>query len=253
MIRTFKVLSLLLSYPTEAIQEAAPECHGVIEAEGLVPPRFRPPLYALIDELGQGDLYDLQERYILLFDRTRSLSLHLFEHVHGESRDRGQAMVDLMALYESHGLVIDARELPDYLPLFLEFLATRPMAEARSLLAQPLHVVTALGERLRRRKSVYAAVFRALEAVADGKAESESLAALLDEPEDDPNDLEALDKIWEEEAVTFGPGDAASGTAGGMTAGMIAPGGGCPAARASLARMDQPLAQPTAEKGTSHG
>jgi nitrate reductase delta subunit len=253
MIRTFKIFSLLLSYPTEVVRVAAPEFRGVLESEGLVPARFRPPLYALIEELETGDLYDLQERYILLFDRTRSLSLHLFEHVHGESRDRGQAMVDLMALYESHGLHIDARELPDYLPLFLEFLATRPLAEAQSLLGQPLHVVTALGERLRRRKSAYAAVFRALEALADGKAEPESLAALLDEPEDDPNDLEALDKIWEEEAVTFGPGDAASGMNGATNGGMTAPGGGCPAARASLARMDPPPARPTAEKGTSHG
>ena len=166
MIRTFKVLSLLLSYPTEEIRAAASGFHDVIESEGLVPARFRKGLHDVIDEVAARDLYDLQERYILLFDRTRSLSLHLFEHVHGESRDRGQAMVDLMALYESHGLYIGAKELPDYLPLFLEFLATQPLPEARSLLAQPLHVVTALGERLRKRKSVYAAVFRALEALA---------------------------------------------------------------------------------------
>jgi len=245
MIRTFKVLSLLLSYPTEAIREAAPEFRGVIESEALVPVRFRAPLFALIDEIAERDLYDLQERYVLLFDRTRSLSLHLFEHVHGESRDRGQAMVDLMALYESHGLAIGAKELPDYLPLFLEFLATCQMLEARSLLAQPLHVVTALRERLQKRKSVYTAAFRALEVLADGKAEAEPLAALLNEPEDDPNDLEALDRIWEEEVVTFGPGNNA--------AGMIAPGGACPATRATLARMDQPRVQTNAEKGTSHG
>jgi len=245
MIRTFKVLSLLLSYPTEALQEAAPEFRAAVESEGLVPAKRRTPLFALIDEIAGRDLYDLQERYILLFDRTRSLSLHLFEHVHGESRDRGQAMVDLMALYESHGLHIDAKELPDYLPLFLEFLATRPLAEAQSLLAQPLHVVTALRERLQKRKSAYAAVFRTLEGLADGKAETELLAALRGQPEDDPNDLEALDRIWEDEAVTFGPGDAAKG--------MTAPGGGCPATRATLARMDPPRAATNAEKGTSHG
>jgi nitrate reductase molybdenum cofactor assembly chaperone NarJ/NarW len=245
MIRTFKVLSLLMSYPTEAIQEAAPEFRGVVESEALVPVRVRGPLFALIDELAERDLYDLQERYVLLFDRTRSLSLHLFEHVHGESRDRGQAMVDLMALYESHGLVIGAKELPDYLPLFLEFLATCRMLEARSLLAQPLHVVAALRERLQKRKSVYTAAFRALEVLADGKAEAEPLAALLSEPEDDPNDLEALDRVWEEEVVTFGPANSA--------AGMVAPGGSCPATRATLARMDQPRAQTNAEKGTSHG
>ena len=78
--------------------------------------------------MATGDLYDLQERYVLLFDRTRSLSLHLFEHVHGESRDRGQAMVDLKTIYENGGLEIAATELPDFVPLFLEFLSTQPRA-----------------------------------------------------------------------------------------------------------------------------
>ncbi|MEJ2459788.1 MAG: hypothetical protein P8Y58_17260 [Novosphingobium sp.] len=63
---------------------AAPGLSGSINLTG-----------ALIDDLVTRDLYDAQERYVLLFDRTRKLSLHLFEHVHGESRDRGQAMVDL--------------------------------------------------------------------------------------------------------------------------------------------------------------
>ena len=104
---------------------------------------------ALIDEIAAGDLYDLQERYVLLFDRTRSLSLHLFEHVHGESRDRGQAMVDLQSLYERHGLEISATELPDFLPLFLEFLSTRAAGRgAASCSARPAHILAALAERL---------------------------------------------------------------------------------------------------------
>jgi nitrate reductase delta subunit len=227
MTRTFKVLSLLLAYPTEEMRTAAPELTSALDEEGLLPARLRRSVAVLIDELATRDLYDLQERYGLLFDRTRSLSLHLFEHIHGESRDRGQAMLDLMALYESHGLAIEAKELPDYLPLFLEFLSTRPLGEARTLLAQPLHILAALRQRLGKRRSAYDAVFRALEHIAEGKPEAEALAALLGEPEDDPNDLEALDRSWEDAPVTFGP-----------TAGAAAPGGGCPAARASLARMD---------------
>ena len=87
----------------------------------------------MIDDLAGGDLYDLQERYVLLFDRTRSLSLHLFEHVHGESRDRGQAMVDLLKLYEEGGFTPTATELPDFLPLFLEYAVdARPAAGASS-------------------------------------------------------------------------------------------------------------------------
>lgn len=206
MTKTFKVLSALLSYPTAELQAAAPEFAVVLEQEGLVPLPARQALAPLIEQMAEGDLYELQERYVLLFDRTRSLSLHLFEHIHGESRDRGQAMVDLAELYAQNGLAISARELPDYLPLFLEFLSTQSRDEANELLNQPLHIISALAVRLMRRESIYAAALRALESVARGKPDAAPLQELLEEPEDDPNDLAALDAIWEEEAVTFGPG-----------------------------------------------
>jgi nitrate reductase delta subunit len=206
MARTFKVLSALLCYPTADLQAAASEFATVLEGERLLPEPARQALAPLIKQIAEGDLYDMQERYVLLFDRTRSLSLHLFEHIHGESRDRGQAMVDLAELYEKNGLAISTRELPDYLPLFLEYLSTQPEDEARELLNQPLHIISALATRLMRRESIYAAALRALEAVALGKPEAAPLQELLDAAEDDPNDLAALDAIWEEEAVTFGPG-----------------------------------------------
>ena len=126
-------------------------------------------MHRLLKELAAGDLYDLQERYVLLFDRTRSLSLHLFEHVHGESRDRGQAMVDLKAQYEKAGLEQDSTELPDFLPLFLEYASTLPATEARDALAQPAHIFAAMAERLRKRRSAYEAVFRALVALSAAK------------------------------------------------------------------------------------
>ena len=242
MTKTFKVLSLLLTYPDEEIQAAAAEMKQVLAAEKLVAAKSLNGLSILLDEMEGGDLFDLQERYVLLFDRTRSLSLHLFEHIHGESRDRGQAMVDLAAHYEKHGLVIGARELPDFLPLFLEFLGTRPDKEARELLSEPLHVIAALGERLRKRKSPYAWVFLALEDIAAGKPARAAIETLLAEPDEDPSDLEALDRAWEDQAVTFGPSTAG----GGFAAGGVAPGGGCPVARGALARMDAPADQKTA-------
>ena len=208
MIKTFKVLSALLGYPTDELKAAVLELRGAIEDDALLPAPAQRAVFGLIDDIAAGDLYDLQERYLLLFDRTRTLSLYLFEHVHGESRDRGQAMVDLMALYEESGLEIGARELPDYLPLFLEFLSTRPFEEARELLSQPLDIIAALGERLRKRDSVYAGVFQALRDLAAAAPDADELRALLNEPDDDPNDLAALDALWEEEAVTFGPGSA---------------------------------------------
>src|SRR5262249_57680544 len=133
MSRTFKVLSALLSYPTEELQAAVPELAAALSRESLIPAAIRRRLDVLLNEIATGDLYDLQERYVLLFDRTRSLSLHLFEHVHGESRDRGQAMIDLKALYEKAGLEIDAAELPDFVPLFLNFLSTHPPPDTYSL------------------------------------------------------------------------------------------------------------------------
>ena len=210
MNRTFKALSALLTYPTAELKQAAGEISESLDADPAIPARVRDQLYKLLMELAAGDLYDLQERYILLFDRTRSLSLHLFEHVHGESRDRGQAMVDLKNLYEKNGLELGAAELPDFVPLFLEFLSTRPLAEARELLGQPAHIFSALAERLRKRHSAYEAVFRALTALAAAKPKDEEVSALLELPDPDASDLVALDAAWEDEPVNFGPGAANS-------------------------------------------
>lgn len=205
-MKTFKVLSALLSYPSDDLIEAAPKFFAVLDAEKLVPRAQRDALDALISEIASGDLYDLQERYGLLFDRSRSLALHLFEHVHGESRDRGQAMVDLRALYEGAGVSIAANELPDYLPLYLEFLSLQSLAEARQLLNQPVHILAALAGRLQRRQSSYQAVFDTLVAIAAEAPQRDIVEAMLNGPDPDPMDLAALDAAWEEEEVRFGPG-----------------------------------------------
>jgi nitrate reductase delta subunit len=221
MMSTFKALSALLSYPTEDLQKAAGIIRILLREEAIVPNWALAELDALIDDLEAGDLYDLQERYVFLFDRTRSLSLHLFEHVHGESRDRGQAMVDLQALYARAGLAIEAGELPDYLPMFLEFLSMRPVDEARALLREPAAVIVALKERLEKRRSPYAAVLRALESIAGAPSEEGEVAELRKIPDDDPNDFAALDAAWEDQPVTFGPGAD----------------GGCPKANEILSRI----------------
>jgi nitrate reductase delta subunit len=208
-MKTLKVLSALLTYPTPELIGAADELAAVLDAEKLLPKAERAGLQALIDDLASGDLLEAQERFILLFDRTRALSLHLFEHVHGESRDRGQAMVDLIKLYEDGGYTPTTKELPDFLPLFLEYAATRLPAEAIELIGQPGHVIAALRERLAKRSSPYAAIFASLLALAKVKPDRETLARLLAEPDPEPDDLEALDAAWEEEEVLFGPGAAA--------------------------------------------
>ncbi|MCB2113128.1 MAG: nitrate reductase molybdenum cofactor assembly chaperone [Parvularculaceae bacterium] len=209
MANTFKALSALLSYPNGELKAAAQEIRATLRSDGLAPKWIIERLDGLIGEIESTDLMELQERYVFLFDRTRSLSLHLFEHVHGESRDRGQAMVDLRTLYEASGLDIDGRELPDFLPMFLEYLSLRPVDEARALLVEPISVIAALRERLARRKSPYATVLRALEAIAAGEPSAKELDELRKAPDDDPNDFAALDAQWEDKPVTFGPGDAA--------------------------------------------
>ena len=198
-----KITSLLLSYPTQQLMDEMPELIAALDGSKLAKAQ-RDRLVSLAKDIGELDLYDAQERYVYLFDRTRSLSLHLFEHVHGESRDRGQAMVDLKDMYDAQGLEIEAKELPDHLPVFLEFLSTQTDEEVRELLGQTAHILTFLRERLKKRDSVYAKAFQVLEALASGKAEKGLLEELLAQPDDDPDDLDALDEVWEEEAVTFG-------------------------------------------------
>jgi len=231
MALTYRALALLLRYPTPNVQAQAHAAAEAIEAEALVPAPIRRALARLAVDLAADDIFDVQERYVWLFDRTRSLSLNLYEHVHGESRERGPAMVALLELYRSRGLELSANELPDHLPVFLEFLSILPDAEAASLLGEASHVLAALGQRLHKRDSPYRAVFGALSALADDPADAEALAALMQEPDDDPGDLEAMDKLWAETAVTFGPADA-----------------GCPKAEALVGAMAVP---PTSRHGAS--
>lgn len=230
MDRTLKALSLLLCYPTEELQAAMPEIGAILAADPRIAPTTRALLQDMTDDLAQGDLFDLQERYTMLFDRSRTLSLNLFEHVHGESRDRGGAMVDLIETYRAAGFEPATTELPDHLPVLLEFLATRPTREAQEILADAAHILDVLCSRLERRESGYAAAFAALSSLAGGGADAETVAGMLAQPEDDPNDLAALDAVWEETEVTFGPD----------------PNAGCPQVRDILSLMDPPaVSKPT--------
>jgi nitrate reductase delta subunit len=155
-------------------------------------------LHALLADFAAHDLLDMQERYVELFDRGRATSLHLFEHVHGESRDRGQAMVDLNATYAQAGLELTANELPDYLPVLLEFLSLQPDAVARDMLADCAHIVRKIGEAVAKRESRYAGVFEAVLTLAGerGLGADAASAAQRDRP---------LDEEWVEEPVIFGP------------------------------------------------
>ena len=203
-MQILKVISLLLDYPTEQLLAARDELDQAIAASREISPQQRSALLELLELICDNDLMDGQEHYGALFGRGRALSLLLFEHVHGESRDRGQAMVDMMAQYEEAGFAIGVKELPDYIPLYLEFLATREDLEAREGLADVSHLLALLATRLDERESAYAGCFRALLQIA-GVEPQEAMAEVREQVAAEVRDdsLEALDKIWEEEAVDF--------------------------------------------------
>ena len=217
MIRSLRALSALLGYPSAELQANIGDIRNALEIERLVPPPGREALKPLLTALETGDLFDLQEGYTDLFDRSRKLSLHLFEHVHGDSRDRGDAMVDLGKAYFDRGFFMASAELPDYLPLYLEFLACQPFEEARSLLGEPAHVLAALQQRLTERDSAYAGVFTALLALTDARPDAEALKALLERQVVEPDDAD-VDDEWREAPVTFGRPDHEAGGPTGLIA-----------------------------------
>jgi len=186
-MRIYRVLSALLSYPESDLIAALPE----LEQEAARDPRHLLALRPLLDYLRANDLIALQENYVATFDRTPSQALHLFEHIHGESRDRGQAMVDLIEEYRRHGFEPEANELPDFVPLFLEFLGLMETEVSEPLLGEAIHVLAAVGARLRRNDSPYSVIFEVLTKLTD----------VVPREQNDPP-VRDMDEAME----TFGPG-----------------------------------------------
>jgi nitrate reductase delta subunit len=188
----FRIFSALLSYPTRELREALPEIAQGIRESSLVASRDREALLRLIDELAAGDLLDAEARYVETFDRGRATSLNLFEHLHGESRDRGQAMVELKRHYAMAGFDLASRELPDFLPVVLEYLSCRDLAEARDMLGDCGHILKRIGEALIARGSSYAAVIQALLPLAGEAPIDAASVRRVPEPPD------SLDRDWAE-------------------------------------------------------
>ena len=206
MQATFKALGALLTYPTEALIAALPEIEGAVLADRRLSRSTKAGVRTLVHEIARGDLIDLQERYVDLFDRGRHTALHLFEHVHGDSRERGPAMVDLKRIYADAGFAMAMHELPDYLPAVLEFASLAP-DKAGEILSDCAHIVRRIGEALAARHSSYAAVPAAVLDAIGEEGLSEHAPARA-EP--------SLDEQWKEEPVFFGP-------AGGQGCGASTP------------------------------
>ena len=204
---TPRALGVLLLYPTVELQEALPRIGRVLSAEEDLAPERRRELTSLLEELAKRELLDLEEAYTALFDRGTSLSLHLFEHVYGEGRERGQAMAELIELYRREGFSLTVNDLPDHLPALCEFLSIAPPPAAAEMLAGVAGILALLRRRLTQRESPYAAVMAALCDLADGAA-VEPEAPETPEPVDDAlQELAEIDRAWEEAPVSFGAQD----------------------------------------------
>ncbi|MEE1652399.1 MULTISPECIES: nitrate reductase molybdenum cofactor assembly chaperone [Brachymonas] len=183
----FQAMSALLCYPEQELIQALPEIRTVLSAQ----PELLQQIEPLLTHLGSGDMIALQENYVATFDRNPAHSLHLFEHIHGEDRARGQAMVDLMEEYKTHGFEMVSEELPDYVPLFLEFLSQCEPEVATPLLGDAVHVLNHVAVKLAESNSPYAGVLQA----------AVSLSPVTPEPLVTPP-VRDMDEAME----TFGPG-----------------------------------------------
>ena len=193
MANSLRVLAALLGYPDARLRDHLPEMEGLLLAEGALSPERCAEVVALIEAMRRAEPLQAEADYVDLFDRGRSTSLHLFEHVHGDSRDRGPAMIDLGATYARAGLFLVEGELPDYLPAVLEFVSTQPPLEARAFLGEMGPVVNAIFGALQRQESAYASVAGALLDLADDR--SQPVAPPPEVPMDD---------AWEEPPVFDG-------------------------------------------------
>ena len=190
---TLRVLAALLGYPDAQMRRHLPEMRDLLCDEHSLSPSRRIELVALMDALRRAGPLEIEADYVELFDRGRATSLHLFEHVHGDSRDRGPAMIDLGQTYEKAGLILAEGELPDYLPAVLEFVSTQPPREAKAFLAEMAHIFNAIFGALLQRDSAYASVLGALLELAGEKAQP--VVPAIEEP---------LDESWAEPVVFDG-------------------------------------------------
>jgi nitrate reductase delta subunit len=203
MSLTLRAIARLLSYPDVELREHLGELRDVLHAEGAITPSRLAEIDALIDGIvAQSDI-DAEADYVQLFDSGRRTSLHLFEHVHGDSRDRGPAMIDLAQTFEAAGLYLAEGEMPDHLPVVLEYASTQPPREARDFLAEMAHIFNVIFSALHKRQSRYASVLGALIELAGQRAHAVQVA-----------DEEPIDESWAEPAAFDGCSTAGQSSAG---------------------------------------
>ena len=191
--RTLRVIAHLLSYPDEELRSHLAELKDALHDENALGKKRLSEIDALIARLSNEPGLSSEANYVELFDRGRGTSLYLFEHVHGDSRDRGPAMIDLVKTYEAGGLLLEDNELPDYLPVVLQFASTQPTTETRQFLGEIAHIIRLIFSALVRRESPYASLAGALLELAGERAEAVSVP-----------DEQDMDEAWAEPEVFGG-------------------------------------------------
>jgi nitrate reductase delta subunit len=193
MTLTLRVLARLLSYPDDALREHLDDLLQALRQEAALQPARAAEVEALIDSIATQNAIDAEADYVQLFDSGRRTSLHLFEHVHGDSRDRGPAMIDLAQTFEAAGLYLAEGEMPDHLPVVLEYASTQPPREAQAFLAEMAHIFNVVFSALDKRQSRYASLLGALIELAGEKC------APVNVPDEAP-----IDDSWAEPAAFDG-------------------------------------------------
>ena len=199
MIKTYKILSLLLSYPSDELQKFLLEVEKELREEALLQEERICEIAKFCKRFNQIDLTNWQEEYVQLFDYSRSVSLHIFEHIKGDSRDRGQAMVNLMEFYKETGMHLTSKELPDYIPAFLEFLSTLSIPKSAELLAETVNIMDRINVALSDSNNPYSSIFKAIISLSSKQPDKAITREMI--KNEKPLDLDAE---YEEEAVTFG-------------------------------------------------
>ena len=184
---SLRALARLIAYPDAQLRSELDALLQVLDEEDAVPAPRRAELRTLAVNLQRQDPLEVEARFVETFDRGRATSLHLFEHVHGDSRDRGPAMIDLVQTYEKAGLYLAPEELPDHLGVVLEFASTQPPELAKAFLGEMAHILNAIFSALLKRESPYAAVIAAVLELAGQKAQAVAIPV-----------EESMDEAWAE-------------------------------------------------------
>lgn len=185
--KTLRVIAHLLSYPDADLRAHAGELREALQAERALGGARLAEIDAFVTGLQRRPALELEAEHVELFDRGRGTALHLFEHVHGDSRDRGPAMIDLCQTYEAAGLYLAPGELPDHLTVALQYASTQPPAQARAFLGEFSHILRVIFSALAKRGAPHACLLAALLELAGERASAVDVPA---EPE--------IDESWAE-------------------------------------------------------